>query len=79
MQDDFAGDIVSVMLDTFDDKRTAYKFAVTASGVRADCRLLDDARNRDYNWDGVWFSAARIYDWGIRDRNGDPLSDDSIP
>ena len=56
--DDYGGDVVSLMIDTFGDKRTAYKFAVTASGVRADCRLLDDARNRDYSWDGVWFSAA---------------------
>jgi hypothetical protein len=63
--DNMGGDIVSLMIDTFDDKRTAYKFAITASGVRADCRLLDDARNRDYNWDGVWFSAARIHDWGF--------------
>ena len=63
--DDFAGDVVSFMIDTFDDKRTAYKFAVSASGVRADCRLLDDGRNRDYNWDGVWFSSTRIYDWGF--------------
>ncbi|TAK58355.1 MAG: hydrolase [Bacteroidetes bacterium] len=63
--DDFGGDIVSIMLDTFGDKRTAYKLAVTAAGVRADCRLLDDARNRDYNWDGVWFSDAQVYDWGF--------------
>ncbi|MBI3006280.1 MAG: carbohydrate binding family 9 domain-containing protein [Ignavibacteriales bacterium] len=63
--DDFGGDVVSLMIDTFGDKRTAYKFAVTASGVRADCRLLDDARNRDYSWDGVWFSAAKVYDWGF--------------
>jgi hypothetical protein len=63
--DDFGGDIVSLMLDTFGDKRTAYKFAVTAAGGRADCRLLDDARNRDYNWDGVWFSDAKVYDWGF--------------
>jgi hypothetical protein len=63
--DEAGGDIVSLMLDTFGDRRTAYKFAVSASGARADCRLLDDARNRDYNWDGVWFSAARIYDWGF--------------
>ncbi|MEK6572058.1 MAG: DUF5916 domain-containing protein, partial [Bacteroidota bacterium] len=63
--DDQGGDIVSIMLDTFGDKRTAYKFAVTASGVRADCRLLDDARNRDYSWDGVWFAAAKVYDWGF--------------
>jgi len=62
--DDGGGDIVSLMLDTFGDKRTAYKFAVSASGVRADCRLLDDARNRDYNWDGIWFSDSKVYDWG---------------
>jgi hypothetical protein len=63
--DDQGGDIVSIMLDTFGDKRTAYKFAVTAAGVRADCRLLDDARNRDYSWDGVWFSSSKVYDWGF--------------
>ncbi|MBS3945923.1 MAG: carbohydrate binding family 9 domain-containing protein, partial [Melioribacter sp.] len=62
--DDFGGDVVSLMLDTFGDKRTAYKFAVSAAGVRADCRLLDDARNRDYNWDGIWFSDSKVYDWG---------------
>lgn len=62
--DDGGGDICSIMLDTFGDKRTAYKFAVNAAGVRADCRLLDDARNRDYSWDGIWFSNSKIYDWG---------------
>lgn len=65
MPDNPAGDIVSIMLDTFNDKRTAYKFAVTPSGVRADCRLLDDARNRDYSWDGVWFADTKLYDWGF--------------
>ncbi len=64
-QDDQGGDIVSIMLDTFGDKQTAYKFAVTASGVRADSRMLDDARNRDYSWDGIWFSASKIYNWGF--------------
>ncbi len=63
--DNTNGDIVSFMIDTFNDKKTAYKFAVTASGVRADCRLLDDARNRDYSWDGIWFAAAKVYDWGF--------------
>jgi hypothetical protein len=64
-QDDLNGDVVSLMLDTFGDKRSAYKFAVSASGGRSDCRLLDDARNRDYSWDGVWFAAAKVYDWGF--------------
>ncbi|MGH7450227.1 MAG: DUF5916 domain-containing protein [bacterium] len=63
--DDSGGDVVSLMLDTFGDRRTAYKFAVTASGVRSDCRLLDDARNRDYSWDGVWFAKSKVYDWGF--------------
>ncbi len=63
--DDMGGDIVSIMFDTFNDNQTAYKFAVTAAGVRADCRLLDDARNRDYSWDGVWFSDAKVYPWGF--------------
>jgi hypothetical protein len=60
-----SSDIVSFMLDTFNDKKTAYKFAVTAAGVRLDCRLLDDGRNRDYNWDGIWFADSKVYDWGF--------------
>ncbi len=62
--DNFDGDVVSIMLDSFNDEKTAYKFAVSASGVQADCRLLDDARNRDYSWDGIWFADSKVYDWG---------------
>jgi len=62
--DDFTGDIVSLMLDTFNDKKTAYKFAVNASGVRMDARMLDDGRNRDYSWDGIWFAESQVYNWG---------------
>ncbi len=64
LQDGYTGDIVSIMLDTFGDKQTAYKFAVNASGVKSDSRMLDDARNRDYSWDGIWTGASKIYDWG---------------
>ncbi len=62
--DEYTGDIISFMIDTFNDQQTAYKFAVNASGVRMDSRLLDDARNRDYSWDGIWFADSKIYDWG---------------
>jgi len=62
--DNTSGDMVSLMLDTFGNRRTAYKFGVSASGVRSDCILLDDARNRDYSWDGIWFADAKVYDWG---------------
>ncbi len=62
--DNTTGEYVSLMLDTFDDKKTAYKFVVSVSGVRGDARLLDDARVRDYNWDGIWFAKTKIYNWG---------------
>ncbi len=64
MLDDRTGDVVSLMLDTFGDKRTAYKFAVSASGVKSDSRLLEDGRFRDYSWDGIWFAASKVYPWG---------------
>ncbi|MFZ1518390.1 MAG: DUF5916 domain-containing protein [Ignavibacteriaceae bacterium] len=64
MLDGYTGDIVSIMLDTFGDKQTAYKFAVNASGVKSDSRMLDDGRNRDYSWDGIWDAESKIYDWG---------------
>ncbi len=62
--DRLSGDFVSIMLDTFNDKKTAYKFIVNASGVQGDARLIDDARNRDDSWDGIWFGSAKVYDWG---------------
>ncbi len=65
VHDQGEGDVVSIMLDTFGDKQTAYKFAVSAAGVQSDARMLDDARNKDYSWDGVWFARSRVYDWGF--------------
>jgi len=65
MFDQSDGDVVSIMLDTFNDRQTAYRFAVSAAGVRSDARLLDDARNTDNTWDGIWFAASKIYDWGF--------------
>ncbi|MCF7886772.1 MAG: carbohydrate binding family 9 domain-containing protein [Candidatus Marinimicrobia bacterium] len=57
-------DYVALILDSFGNNRTAYKFSVSASGVRSDCRLLDDGRNNDYSWNGIWYANAKTYDWG---------------
>lgn len=64
VHDETSGDVVSLMLDTFGDKQTAYRFSTTASGVQADSRWVDDARGSDYSWDGVWFARSRVYSWG---------------
>ncbi|HSG81964.1 MAG TPA: DUF5916 domain-containing protein, partial [Gemmatimonadota bacterium] len=39
------------------DKRTGYRFRVSASGVQRDVFLYDDVRE-DENWDAVWESAV---------------------
>jgi hypothetical protein len=64
LHDQHVGDVVSIMLDTFNDRQTAYKFSVSASGVRGDARMLDDGRNRDYSYDGVWTAASAVTDSG---------------
>lgn len=51
-------DSVSVTLDTFHDKRTAYYFRTNPLGVQHDGRISDNGRVADTNWDGVWRSAG---------------------
>lgn len=50
-----------ISLDTYRDRRTAYSFAVTASGVRGDRYHPSDSENDvDASFDPVWQAAARI-------------------
>ncbi len=50
-----------ISLDTFRDRRTAYSFGITASGVRVDYyHPSDEERSRDYNYDPVWSAKTRI-------------------
>jgi hypothetical protein len=52
---------VNFYLNPFGNKTTAYYFKVTASGNFDDGMLLDDGRNQDDAWDGVWYHAAKCY------------------
>lgn len=63
-RDNYSGDHVWVFLDTFDDKRNAYEFCVNAKGVQFDARVSEDGRIIDPSWDGVWYSAARVTEFG---------------
>lgn len=52
---------IIVSFDTFRNRRTAYSFAVTAAGVRADWFHPDDAEfARDPSFDPVWTAATTI-------------------
>ena len=48
-----ASDWASVMIDSYHDGRTAFKFSTTPYGVRHDVMLSEDTR-ADTTWDAVW-------------------------
>jgi hypothetical protein len=51
---DFEGDdSVSLVLDTYGDRRTGYFFQVNAAGARAD-GMIASAENPSFDWDGLW-------------------------
>ncbi len=49
-------DYFEVSLDPNNDKRTGYRFRVSAAGVQRDVYMYDDVRE-DEAWDAVWQSA----------------------
>jgi len=54
---------LTISLDTFLDRRTAYSFAVTAAGVRIDYYQPRDKRShrsRDLSYDPVWSARTQI-------------------
>jgi hypothetical protein len=55
-------DIVRVLLDPFQDKRSAYIFFVNPLGARGEG--LAYAGESSLNWDGVWEAKARILEDG---------------
>jgi hypothetical protein len=54
-------DYVSIAFDPFGSKTTGYFFLVYGSGLFWDGLILDDGREQDLTWEGVWFRAVRIY------------------
>ncbi|MFA5033003.1 MAG: DUF5916 domain-containing protein [bacterium] len=57
-------DNVEIIFDTFGDKTTAYEFMLNAAGVQYDEKISQDGRAEDISWDGVWYSATKITEYG---------------
>lgn len=49
------GDLAGILFDTYYDKRTAFAFVVSASGVKSDFININDGENEDNNWDPIWW------------------------
>ncbi|NIA22700.1 MAG: hypothetical protein GWP03_00810 [Proteobacteria bacterium] len=58
------GDNVWIMLDANGDKTTAYEFGVNAAGVQNDDELTQDGRVWIPTYDGLWYSATKITNYG---------------
>ncbi|MFL5537862.1 MAG: DUF5916 domain-containing protein [Longimicrobiaceae bacterium] len=50
---------VHVMLDSYNDKRTAFRFSVNPAGVQKDAFHSSDT-NEDTGWDAVWEAATKV-------------------
>ncbi|OYT15170.1 MAG: hypothetical protein B7C24_14490 [Bacteroidetes bacterium 4572_77] len=52
---------IIVTLDTYNDRKTAYSFAISVAGSRADYSHSKDSEYaRDYNWNPVWTGKTYI-------------------
>ena len=62
---DFSNDdTVAIVLDTYDDRRNAFRFIVNPLGTQQDALITDEGRDVNVTWNGSWISAGRIDDKG---------------
>jgi hypothetical protein len=66
-------DFFHVVVDSYFDRRTAFRFSVTPANVQADAFHYNNS-NDDSNWDAVWESAAVIDSGGWTAELRIPLS-----
>ena len=55
-----ASDSFELVLDTFHDERNAYHFATNAAGAKWDAQSVNEGREVNANWDGVWTVQTRV-------------------
>lgn len=52
-------DQVKVLIDSYDDKRSGFEFAVNPDGVKRDFSMSNDG-NEDGSWNGIWDVATVV-------------------
>ena len=52
-------DWVHLIIDSYHDRRTAFRFSTTPRGVQKDVYTFNDG-NEDTNWDAVWEVGTRV-------------------
>lgn len=59
-RDEFPGDWVEINIDSYHDKRTAFSFTLSVSGVRGDEFASNDGSNWDASWNPIWFAKTHV-------------------
>ena len=70
-------DRIRIVLDPFNDKRSGFHFQANANSVRFDGIYVGS--QNDWNWDGIWQSAAKITDYGWSTEVAIPFKTLSFP
>jgi len=63
-RDGFEGDWVEVNIDSYGDKRTAFSFTASVSGVKGDELISNNGDDWDSTWDPIWYLRTQINDKG---------------
>jgi len=66
-------DQIKLLIDSYNDRRSGFEFAVNPDGVKRDYSMSNDG-NEDESWNGVWDVATRIDSLGWTAEFRIPLS-----
>jgi hypothetical protein len=66
-------DQIKLIIDSYDDKRSGYEFAVNPDGVKRDYAISNDAQEDD-SWNGIWDVATTVDSLGWTAEFQIPLS-----
>ncbi|HLU26372.1 MAG TPA: DUF5916 domain-containing protein, partial [Longimicrobiales bacterium] len=66
-------DQISVAIDSYNDRRTGFRFAVNPDGVKRDYAIYEDTQE-DGSWNGVWEAATQVDSLGWTAEFRIPLS-----
>ncbi len=70
----FGEDGFTVTLDPFDQGRTGYAFDVNPNGMRSEA-IYTDTDRQNWDWEGIWYAAARQDAEGWTAESVDPAED----
>lgn len=73
-RDGFDGDWVEINIDSYADKRSAFSFTSSVSGVKGDEYVSNNGDNWDTSWDPIWYLKTSINSEGWAAELRIPLS-----